>query len=371
MKQRIVITSCLALLLSVAAISQTVDALPRSTADRAVEQPLAGKFLAQVQAATDDSTATVKTGWTISDRRGQRRIFDTITLSASAPLAKGGEPTSIFGSDGFPDAFALTGKYTRYSVAVKHRSEQEESALDALCNDVEQKMRTQVEADEQTIRLAKAFGKTDAEATAVAKKYAQSAPFQCDSNTVTKFAKDRRPEFDRLMGVGMGGHRFWGGSASVGHRRFTFLNQDLTESKANNTPWGLSAFVAALPNRMNMLFTLGYDYRNKEKDADKKTLCPASGTPPVECKTGPLGAPVKDNTQAAYLEMRKEFGGRALSLKVAYDFEKDQASLDLPIYLVASGKDDGGLAGGIRVGWVEKQGAQIGVFVTSVFSLFP
>jgi len=347
---------------------QRLDGLVNSTADRAVEQPLRGALLAQLQAATDDSTATVKTGWTISGKSGAARIFETFTLSASAPLTKGGSGTTLLGSDGFPNAFVLKGKYTHYSRWAKQRTDAEEKELDALCADVESKTRAQAEADPDTVRLAQAFGKTEDEAKAIGKKLAESQPFTCASDTVTAVAKDRRPEFDRLMGIGVGTHHIWGVSASIGHSQFSYLQEDLTKGSASKVPWGTSVFLAALPRSMSTLFTVGFDYRYKYKDADAKTLCP-QGTGTITCKSGPLGAPVKDNAESAYVELRRELRAHAFSLKVGYDFEKEQLSLDVPIYLVPNA--DASLSGGIRLGWVETQGAQIGVFVTSVFSIFP
>ena len=56
-------------------------------------------------------------------------------------------------------------------------------------------------------------------------------------------------------------------------------------------------------------------------------------------------------------------------LKLAYDFEADHWSGDLPIYLVRTAS--GALAGGIRAGFEEDKDWQFGVFVSSSFSLFP
>lgn len=368
------VTTLLALFVTVSLQAQ-VDGLINSTADRAVETPLDKQARIEIKASTDDSNATLKTGRTFSRTSKSKafRIFDAWTLSASAPLAKGGDATSILGNDGFPDAFSLKGKYTNYMVPRRQDlTDEENDKFDALCDDIKAKVLADVKPDRKAIRLLMELGKDEIEAKAIATRLANAEAeesFNCDSATVTKVAKDRRPEFDAFTGVGIGWHRIWGASASLGHRRFEFINTDLSDGTASKKPWGLSIFIGALPRRTNMLFSLGFDYQNKDKDADAKTLCPTTGTgAQLECKSGPVGKPVEANTESAFFELRKEIGSRAMSLKIAYDFENERLSLDLPIYIIPSA--DSGLAGGIRVGWIETQGPQFGVFVTSTFSLF-
>ena len=80
-----------------------------------------------------------------------------------------------------------------------------------------------------------------------------------------------------------------------GHRIFEYLNEvDLTKSKTTKTPWGASAFLAAIPPvRHPTLVTVGFEYRDKYKDADSGTLCPSPGDNAVtRCKVGPVGAPI-------------------------------------------------------------------------------
>lgn len=364
---------------------ERVDGLVNSTADRAVEAPINKGGRIEIKASTDDSNATVKTGRTSSrtSKKNAFRIFDAWTLSASAPLAKGGEATSIVSTDGFPNAFAVKGKFTQYLVPRRpDLTAEEDQKFDNLCDDVLKKVLAEVKPDPNTVRLLVELRKaelgdqadlqkieTEAEAIAtVVARAAAEESFNCDSATVTKVAKDRRVEFDVLTGVGFGWHRIWGASASVGHQKFEFVKTDLTDGVSNKTPFGASIFVAALPRRSNTLFSLGFEYQNKHKDADEKTLCPVGTSGQVECKTGPAGEPVKANAESAFFEVRKEILSRAMSLKIAYDFEKERVSFDLPIYIIPAAES--GLGGGIRVAWVETEGAQFGVFVTSSFSLF-
>ncbi len=89
----------------------------------------------------------------------------------------------------------------------------------------------------------------------------------------------------------------------------------------------------------------------------------------MQCKTGPIGGPKKEQQKLVFAEVRRLIFNRAVSLKVAYDFDANKPSADLPVYLVRTAS--GALSGGIRAGWEKDKELQFGVFVSGSFSLFP
>lgn len=371
-----------------------------SPAEREVDGVDENRALAELEASTDDTTATIKTGWTISTGASARKArTDTFSLSASAPLSKTGS-TSLVSGNGFPNAFVLSGKFTRYLVAT--RNPFGNPALRQLCADVARVAEPEVE--EALVQLALDAGASEADAKAFAAKRAederkkrrdqllavarelgqaeaQAAEFadrrlseetspQCDSDFIATNAPERLAEFDAFFWEPNRSHLFWGFSASVGRSEFKYLNADLSENSAAKTPWGASLFGAIVPPRMRTLITGGLEHRDKYKAADDQTICPQdAAAAQLTCKTGPLAGPADVTEELAFVEVRRKLGKRAASLKVAYDFESENFSADLPIYLIPS--SDKGLAGGLRFGWTEKDGAQYGVFVSSTFTLTP
>lgn len=412
--------SLLLTLLVVSVQAQTprgLDAIVgQSTADRSVEATETGHSLVQFEASTDDTNATIKTGWTLSDTSTPTAgRFTTFSLAASAPLSKSG-PTSLVSANGFPNAFTLSGKYTRYAIKLRNpfaspdtrrqvldicaavqkkapasdakqalidiasklgKSEQE--AADFADRQLKKAKEDQhIKRRDELFAMAIDLGKTNAEASAFADEQvkleaeaaAAAESFQCDTAAVEKLAPALASQFDALFWDPKAPHLFWGTSATVGKRDFEYLQADLSKASTSKTPWGVSIFGATIPGGMSTLFTGGFEHRDKFKDADEQTVCPQDAAANrLTCKTGPLGAPVDVTEELAFVEVRRFVGSRAMSLKVAYDLEAENLSVDLPIYIIPS--SDSGLAGGIRVGWAETQGAQLSVFVTSAFTLFP
>jgi hypothetical protein len=265
---------------------------------------------------------------------------------ASAPLSKGSDSTAIAAASGFPNAFALTGKYVGYKFTDK-TPDPNGKEIKEICDAMRAGARAKGLAEAEVQKL------------------------DCESGNIHQYAPQFLDRFDALFFDLAKWQFMWGGSGTVGHRIFEYLNEsDLTKSKTTKTPWGASAFFAAIPPKLPMLITAGFEYRDKHKDADSGTLCPTQGEGAVvRCKTGSVGAPSPDQQQLLFTEVRTLFGASAVSLKAAYDFKQDRLSGDLPIYLVKS--PSGALSGGVRVSWEEKKDVQYGVFVSSAFSLFP
>jgi hypothetical protein len=340
------LNACLALtclLWTATAAGQSVRSLlATAPADRSVD---VGESEFEIQATTDDTTATIKASRSIAGTK----VPTTVQLAASAPLAKSGA-TNLATWSGFPNAFTLTGKYTGYLVKGRRTGVLQGTdrlTFDRLCSE----MRAN----------AREAGRPESEA----------AELDCATDNIVSFLPSSEVLFDSLFWDEATTHYMWGGSATVGHGVFEYLDATSVETKtATRTPWGFSAYAAMIPKNSLMLLTGGIEYRDKHKDADAATICPpGDGTTAQQCKTGSLGEPVNQQQKLVFGEVRRNFGKTAASLKVGYDFENDNWSADLPLYLVRSAS--GALAGGIRAGWEDGKDVQLGVFVSSSFSLFP
>jgi len=332
------------------AANTTLGLLRFATADRAVD---AGDSEFEIQAATDDTNATVKLSRTISDKN----VFNTLQLAASAPLNKSGGATDIAAWSGFPDAFTLTGKYTQYwalgiqdsdDIRLQRVSGAGRQVLKAVCDAV--------------IAGAMANGKSEDDAKAL----------NCDTDNVKHYAPGHLIVFESLLwGKQQKSTLIWGGTGTIGYRAFDVLGTaDFKTTKATRTPAGFSVFGAILPATKPMLLTARFEYRDKYKDADSETIChSATATDPQKCMTGAFAVPTETKQKVLSVEGRTSMLDRAVSLKVAYDFENKHWSGDLPIYLVRNA--DGAFAGGIRAGWEQTKSWQFAVFVNSSFSLMP
>jgi hypothetical protein len=310
----------------------------QGTADRAID---AGGSGFEIQALSDSTTATVKASRTFS-RFG---LFNETQLSASAPLSKGSDSTSIAAASGFPNAFTVTAKYVGFNLASKPFDANAPTAK-AICDEIR--------------AAALARGMTQKEADDLI----------CESGNVFEYVPGRIDDFEALFFDMTMGHSMYGASGTVGHRTFEYLQTtDHEKATASRTPWGASIFAGFIPPNSAMLLAAGFEYRDKYKDADAATVCPPAGSAAVQCKTGAIGAPKQEQQKIVYAEVRRLFLNRAVSLKLAYDFETDKPSADLPIYLIRTA--GGALSGGIRAGWEKDKDPQFGVFVSGTFSLFP
>jgi hypothetical protein len=300
----------------------------------------------EIEATTDNTNATIKATRTVS----LGKFFKTAQFSASAPLNKSGGATDVATWTAFPNAFTAKAKLTVHwargrtamlSGAALDRAEE-------LCKAM------RVAAERQ--------GKTATEAAAL----------KCETGNMETFAPMAvRAEFEPLFWDASKAHLIFGGTATGGHSVFEYFQEsDLAKKNATRTPWGASVFGAILPPSALTLFTAGFEYRSKYKAADAETRCPASsGSDPTKCKTGAFALPGKTTQKLLTAEMRRSIGTKAMSLKVGYDFESDEWSGDLPIYLVSS--SSGALNGGIRAGYQDGKPWQFGVFVSSSFTLSP
>jgi len=310
---------------------------------------------AEVTAATDSSNATIKANYSLSKRAPSQShgIFHTLTLTGSAPIGKGSDRTELATLDGFRNAFSFALKYTRLS-------------LSGIANPLEDPAKVK-RNDEICAELTETVRRQTGD---------NKAEPDCETGNVSKFLPGRFEEFKRLFFDPNGAAYSLGIEPKVGYKKFDFIDATmLSKLSDSKVPWGISAFWGV--TKMQTLFTVGGNYQKGFKDADQGILCPSSsGSGTVTCKTGPVGKPVDDDAELAYIEVRhrfnipmgRQFMSAGISLKVTHDFKQDLTGVDLPIVFI---KDkDGKLTGGVRAGWTTTGHWQAGVFVGSAFSLF-
>jgi hypothetical protein len=312
-----------------------------STLDRAVEGT---GNAAEITASTDSSNATIKLSHSLSSPSDNS--FSTFTLTASAPIDKGSDRTDLVTLDGLRNAFTLGTKFTWFKMSgrLNPLNDPETAGLnDEICDELTRVylMRTG-SADDPT----------------------------CDTNNVKEYLPGRYMEFRNLFIDPNGWLVSFGLEPKVGYKKFTFLDAvTLSKMSDSKEPWGIEAFVGFAPSRWQTLITVGANYQSGFKDADNGILCPpSSGSSPVTCKTGPVGKPVSDDAELLYVELRHQLRLAGVSLKVTHDFKENLTGVDLPITFIKG--QDGGLTGGIRVGWNNTSHWQAGIFVGKAFSLF-
>jgi len=342
---RIRLIALLLAICSYTAQAQSPDALTSVVGPAPNDRAISPGSGIEVQATTDASNASIKVSSVATGR-----FFTTWQGVASAPLSKTENQTNVAAAQGFPDSFVFTAKYSGYNLAAALSAPDLTSAsaketIDQVCADVKAKAKGMSDDDLKKLKCSE-----DSMDLGVVGKYAP----QDLSRAQALFFDPSKPD------------TMWGATGTVGYRSFQYLQTSGGKLKANRTPVGGSLFLGIIPPHTLTLFTGGAEYRRKYKESDSGAICPPAS---VQCKTGPVGAPTRNDQKLAYFEVRRLMSNHAVSLKTAYDFASHHWSGDLPIYLIKT--PTGALAGGVRASWEQTKGAQFGVFVSSAFSLFP
>jgi len=317
-----------------------------STSDRGIEERGAAFF--EISALQDSGNATIKAGRTVSEAGGKDKNedkklrFSSFIITASAPIDESNDATQLATLDGLRNAFTVSTKYTRFTTTGAKNPAGDLPRLEMLC------VALQTAYHEQT-------GKSDVE---------------CDTDNYKKYLPGRYAEYKSLFYNPDNKKHAWGFEPKIGYKKFDFIKKDtIEEKKQSEIPWSFHVFGGFSPKQWKTLISFGAEYQHGFKEADSGTVCPPSSTGGnLTCKTGALGEPTQEDAKLLYVEFRRRIMGKALSLKVTNDFEKDILGVDLPVYLMSN--KEGSLTGGIRTGWTEDEKWQFGLFVGSAFSLF-
>jgi hypothetical protein len=363
-----------------AAAGNSEDAItvPNGLADSAVETP---RSLAEIQAAQQNSKATLRAGVDSTPEYNgapetRHLLSRSWSVTGSAPLGTGSDPTQVATLDGLADAAQVAAK-AQWVYGKDRNATAEEKA-----------------PYQNKIKEAIAIKNTDLAARSAADQASELARLKTAGCKVEKnqvvfnpgtnsadclLSKDDANMYREVL---LGKDRTLlipGFSATVGTKSYKFLDALSDKNMTSNkTPWSAQAFLGY--HFFESLITVGYHYDAAYKDADQGTLCPMPAGPLTTCKTGPLGAPPRKEQSVPFIEYRHRLPDNwtqipilkslAFAPIVSYDIRASVLGISVPVYFVpdATGK----LTGGLSVGWRSDQGGlQVGVIVSTAFSAFP
>jgi len=328
------------------ALSNLSKATGPATADSKVSQGNA----VSITGGQGDKNVSLEASIRLGNSPG---VSQFLTFEAKAPLDENLDVTQIATLDGLANATTLEAKYTM-SYFASAGGPPDEAKLDALCK-----------------RVADRFALPQY-------KDKRRKEFTCDGATMDfdgsdAFAVGLHDEYRDLSIGPRDTVGLLGASGKIGRKTYKYVDPvSLANKSDEDTPWSVSAFLAAAYLRANTLAALSIEHQHARKDADKLTLCPvppAGSTAPVTCATGAVGAPVANDKNNVSLELRHRADWFAVAVTTTYDFKNNVLGVSIPVYLVDDGKN--GLAGGVRFGWTnEKDDFTVGVFASKAFDLF-
>lgn len=164
-----------------------------------------------------------------------------------------------------------------------------------------------------------------------------------------------------------GGVWTYGFEGEIGTKKFSYLPnvESDTPISEDKEAWSLGAYIAYY-DTFNYAFSLKYKRENLYKSSESVILCKELNTP---CLSGPLGEPVKEESDILDIEFRKLFeNGNAVTLKVSHNLDTNNTQIELPVYLFEAKTK--GYSGGLAFGWNESDpGVTVGLFVGQSFGL--
>jgi hypothetical protein len=167
----------------------------------------------------------------------------------------------------------------------------------------------------------------------------------------------------------------------VGREKFKFVDETSFADDYHTTyPASGALMVGALFAPTNVFASLGVRFENGYKEADSQAVCgPPEAGRSQACPVKIVGGPKNKRRGIFEAEIRRFLPTPkkypvGVSAVFRRDWKENETSLEAPIYLV---KDkDGGLSGGVSVGYVWNStpnvgGARFSVFVGQTFGLVP
>lgn len=151
----------------------------------------------------------------------------------------------------------------------------------------------------------------------------------------------------------------------VSHKEFRWLDPAAAFSArdAQHTDYSIGG-MAGLFNPSIGFVAAHFDRQTFHRAAGATQLCRPLGTTGAStCSASILRGPAEGKTSLLHLELRKFLGNGNFAVNPVFtrDFENDVSSLEVPLYFLRD--DQGGLTGGVSLGWRSDQDA----FVASVF----
>lgn len=169
------------------------------------------------------------------------------------------------------------------------------------------------------------------------------------------------------------GTPMWGFRVEGSRPTFKFFDDDLEAQKQTHAAYAFSVHAGWLTPG-EVLFSLQFRRGESWKAPDPTELCrPLGETGATTCQADAvLGAPSRRDVRQLEFQVKSPLGGdAALSVIVTRDFERRAWGLEAPLYFMSN--KDGGLAGGVVVGYTHERGkgsaVSASVFVGQVFGL--
>lgn len=181
---------------------------------------------------------------------------------------------------------------------------------------------------------------------------------------------------------------FWGGTGTLGAKKFTYVDRNLietgvvkTDASSREMPWSLGAKVGLIwltkdEGKPEDTLVLSVDRAHAFKPRDPVQICtPVEGGHGLEaCEDVPFGAPAAKDSLIYGLEYRRYLKKVGLAVRGFYqDFEEDSEverdfGIEIPVFFLHN--KDSNLHGGISVGWADQEDDfTISIFVGPKFSL--
>jgi hypothetical protein len=170
----------------------------------------------------------------------------------------------------------------------------------------------------------------------------------------------------------------WGFEGKLGYRQFAFFDPArLADAEADRWSAGAKAFGALYPHDGKTALTGSVAWEHGHTEGDAAAVCLAAAAPGI-CPVKVVGPPISEDRVIFSLGLRSFVDTPKFLIKriglaptVNYEAKSDRWGVDLPVYLVPG--QDGGLTGGLRLGYVTGKGEDdlvFGLFVGAAFSLF-
>lgn len=304
-------------------------------------RPFSGLSGFEISAGQDDSSVSLKGSRVDSWGPSSIADFSALTVTVSAPLAKGGKPSDVASLDGFADSTSL--QLDWLGVHIAGAKSPDGKLQDAVCQRVRARLNP----------LPKDAPDPGHPCYAFVLKY--GAP-----QDVEEF-KSGDWEAGAIAWIG-------GVTGKVGYNKYEFTDTTtLAAASAHRTPWSVGANFGVYPRSLNTLFMASYSHQESYDDADSRTVCPG-GAAPVTCASGPFGGPKMTRRELATLEVRHRFETWAFAPALTWDTRSGVWAAEIPVYFIQTDKQDG-FSGGVKFGWrSDDHDFRAAVFVGKAFS---
>ncbi len=329
-----------------------------------LDSPVSTSSGVELTAGQGSSDASIKASFLLPPSANAIR---SLSLTASAPLSKGDEPTDLATLDRLANSSSLELKYTSTSMTgqLKPTDADRKQVCDKVADFYPMAGLKEVDftgGDCDGAHIDNLIG--------IIKERRGRGFLDQDIAPSIKALRDlkrqqRNLEFDENSTVLMGGF-----NVRAGYESFDYFEPTtLAPRSSDETSWSAGAFFAFQPGRMPALFTFSYEHQDGYEAAKKVVACPA-GPGPVICVNGSVGAPKATRSELLSFEARVKPTARfGFAVTATYDVEAETFGVDVPLYLVSD--DKGGLSGGIRLGWTdESDNVTAAVFVSKAFNLY-